>query len=175
MRREIEHDLYPPDEEHTPALRHARNRAAVGTALVVWGTALLVQQVLAVSFPAVALAAGAGALAGWARLRRYGWFVAGAVLTAAGSGEVVRAFLHHSAGRSLSALLLAGAFLAVYVRYPTRSSWALVPAALFGLIAAAAAGVAVLGLVPAVAGAGAFPLLLVIAGTVLLVRQAARR
>lgn len=171
MVRDTEPDLYPPDEEPTPNATRQRNRALFGTALIVWGTSLLLQRTLGLSFSTGSLAIGAGLLAGWTRLRRYLWFVGGSILTAAGIGDVAAGLLPHGLTRPLSALLLAGGFLAVYVRYPHRSSWALVPAAIFGVVSVGSAGVGLLGLLPFPSGVGLLPALLILAGAVLLFRH----
>jgi hypothetical protein len=174
MRIDIDDDLYPPDADpsfDTYDARQARKRAAIGTALVVWGTGLLLQRSLGVHFETFWLALGLGAFAGWSQLRRYGWFVAGAVLTAMGLGDVAGIVLSGAFASMVSSLLIAGGFTAVYVRYPHRSRWALVPAALFALVAVASLGVGLIGLVPRLFGSLLLPAVLIGAGGLLLFRQ----
>ncbi|MEA3077770.1 MAG: hypothetical protein QOF60_2678 [Actinomycetota bacterium] len=174
MRIDIDDDLYPPDADgsaDTPEARHGRKRAAIGTALVVWGTGLLVQRSLGVHFETFWLALGLGAFAGWLRLRHYGWFVAGAVLTAMGLGDVAGLVLSGAFASMASSLLLALGFVAVYVRYPHRSRWALVPAAVFAFLAVASFGIGLIGLVPRLLGSFTLPMVLIAAGGLLLFRH----
>jgi hypothetical protein len=117
------------------------------------------------------LGLGLGALAGWTQLRRYGWFVAGALLTALGLGEVAGVVVSGAFGAMVSALLVAAGFGAIYVRYPHRSRWALVPAAIFAFFGAVALLFGGLGLVPRLLGSFFLPIVLVGAGGLLLFRH----
>lgn len=169
-----ESDLYPPDaEDHevTPEAKQHRMRAAVGGALLVWGMSLLVQRALRVNLDTFMLGIGAGALAGWSQVRRYSWFVVGAICAGIGAGDASEAFFGGAFSATVSSLLIAAGFAAIYVRYPRRSMWALVPAGIMALIAAAAFGVGLIGLLPAVLGRFLLPLLLVGGGALLLFRH----
>jgi hypothetical protein len=168
------HDLYPPDvepDELTPAAREHRKRVVVGTALVVWGTSLLIQRALGVDLDTFWLGIGLAALAGWTAVRRYQWFVAGSIISGLGVGELLSGPLDNAFGATLSLLCIAAGFAAVYVRYPRRSSWALPFAAVFTLIAVGALGIGLIGLVPAVLGRFLLPLLLIGGGALLLARH----
>ena len=167
-----EQGLYPPDvEELTPAVREHRNRVAVGTALVVWGLALLVQRALGVDLDTFWLGLGLAGLAGWTQAPRYSWFVAGSVMTGLGAGELLSSVFDNAFGAALSLLLIGVGFTAVYVRYPRRSSWALPVAAVFALLAVGSFGIALIGLVPAALGRFLLPLLLIGGGGLLLMRH----
>jgi hypothetical protein len=169
-----EPDLYPADaEEHevTPEAKQHRMRAAVGTTLLVWGTSLLTQRALGIDIDTFVLGLGLGALAGWSQLRRYGWFVAGAIATGLGMAEVAGAIFNGAFGASISMFMIAAGFAAIYVRYPRRSMWALVPAGIQALVGVAAFGVGLIGLLPSVLGKFMLPLLLVGGGALLLFRH----
>lgn len=166
-----EQGLYPPDaEDLRPEERRHRNRVAIGTALVVWGTSLLVQRALGVDLDTFVLGLGLAAVAAWTQHRRYGWFVAGAIGTGAGLASLVNG-PHVPFAGTLSNLFIAAGFAAVYVRYPRRSTWALAVAALFALLAVGSFGVALIGLVPAALGRFLLPLLLIGGGSLLLLRH----
>jgi hypothetical protein len=167
-----DHDgLYPPDADRvTHDDRSRRMRTAVGTGLVVAGLALLVEHALGVALHFGPFAVGVGVLAGWLQVRRYSWFVLGAVLTGFGVGALAHSVVSGSAGTMLSAFGAALGFLVVFVRYPHRSTWALIAAALFGIGGAVAGGVALLGLVPHVAAAVLLPVVVIAAGALLLLR-----
>ena len=175
MRSDLdEQDLYPPDaEDHelTAEAKNHRTRAAVGATLLTWGMSLIVQIALGVDIDTFVLGLGIGALAGWSQLRRYNWFVVGAVAAGLGAAEVAGAVVGGAFGAAVSSLLVAAGFAAIYVRYPRRSMWALVPAAIMALIAAGAFGVGLIGLLPAVLGKFLLPLLLVGGGALLLFRH----
>src|SRR3954469_17721711 len=175
MRFEIdEHDLYPPDaddREVTKETKQHRFRVAAGATLLVWGTSLLVQRTVGVNFDTFMLGLGVGALAGWSQLRRYGWFVAGAIGVGLGMSEVTGSLIHGALGSGISSLFVAAGFAAVYVRYPRRSMWALIPAGIMALVGVAAFGVGLLGLIPRVFGHFLLPLLLVCGGALLLFRH----
>jgi len=167
-------DLYPPDADDldvTHDERQSRRRAVVGTALLVWGTSLLVQVALGIDVDTFALGLGAGALAGWVQVRRYTWFVVGSILVGLGAAEVSEAVTNGAFGASVRSLLIAAGFAAIYVRYPRRSKWALVPAGILALLAAAAFGAGLIGLLPVLLGRALLPLLLVSGGALLLFRN----
>lgn len=167
-------DLYPPDADDidvTDDERQSRLRAVAGTALLVWGTSLLVQLALGIDVDTFALGLGAGALAGWVQVRRYKWFVVGSILVGLGAAEVAEAVTHGAFGASVRSLLIATGFAAIYVRYPRRSRWALIPAGVMALLAAAAFGAGLIGLLPVLLGRALLPLLLVSGGALLLFRN----
>jgi len=169
-----ETDLYPPDatrQEATPAARKARNRAAMGTALVVWGTGWVVSRVVHTELDTGTLGLGIGALAGWLQLRRYGWFAAGAILAGIGAGSLASTITGGMLGTALYALSAAGGFAAVYVRYPTRARWALVPAGVIGALGVAAFGLGALGMIPHLVGGVSMPTLLIAGGGLLVFRH----
>jgi hypothetical protein len=172
MRMDVdEQELYPPDaEELTPEARQHRNRVAIGTLLVVWGTSLLVQRALGVDLDTFILGVGLAAVAGWTQVRRYGWFVAGAIGTGAGLASLVSG-PHVPFSGTLSNLFIAAGFAAIYVRYPRRSVWALPIAAICALVAVGSFGVSLIGLVPSSLGRLLLPLLLIGGGSLLLVRH----
>jgi hypothetical protein len=166
-----EQDLYPPDaEELTPEGRQHRNRVAIGTLLVVWGTSLLVQRALGVDLDTFFLGVGLAAVAGWTQHRRYLWFVVGAVGTGLGLASLVSG-PHVPFSGTFANLFLAAGFAAVYVRYPRRSVWALPIAAICALVAVGSFGVSLIGLVPSWLGRLLLPLLLIGGGSLLLVRH----
>ncbi|MDQ3107086.1 MAG: hypothetical protein M3Q68_04695, partial [Actinomycetota bacterium] len=173
MRSDIdEPDLYPPDaEELTPDAKQHRNRAAIGTALVVWGTSLLVHRALGIDLETFFLGIGLGALAGWSQHRRYVWFLVGSISTAIGIGDVITGPFDNAFGSTISLLLIAAGFGAVYARYPRRSPWAVPVAAVFVLIGVGSFGIALIGLVPAVLGRFLLPMLLIGGGGLLLARH----
>ncbi|HEX2849638.1 MAG TPA: hypothetical protein VHN98_03760 [Acidimicrobiales bacterium] len=163
--------LYPPDAGHpTPEDRSRRMRTAVGTGLVVAGLALLIERALGLSLHFGPFAVGAGLLAGWLQVRRYGWFVGGAVVTGFGAGALVHSVMTGVPATMLSSFGAALGFLAVFVRYPHRSTWALIAAAFFGIVGATAGGVALLGLLPHVAANILLPVVVIGAGALLLLR-----
>ncbi len=167
-------DLYPPDADDldvTDDERQSRMRAVVGSTLLVWGTSMLVQIALGIDIDTFALGLGVGALAGWTQVRRYTWFVVGSILTGLGAAEVSEAVTNGAFGASVRSLLIAAGFAAIYVRYPRRSKWALVPAGIMALLAAAAFGAGLIGLLPALLGRFLLPLLLVSGGALLLFRN----
>jgi hypothetical protein len=169
-----EHDLYPPDASDTEITKESKQhrfRVAAGATLLVWGTALLVQRTVGVDFDTFLLGLGVGAIAGWTQLRRYGWFVAGAIGVGLGASEVAGALFHGAFGSGIGSLLVAAGFAAIYVRYPRRSMWALIPAGIMALVGVAAFGVGLLGLIPKVFGRFLLPLLLVLGGGLLLFRH----
>ncbi|HUP84032.1 MAG TPA: hypothetical protein VM143_00060 [Acidimicrobiales bacterium] len=169
-----ESDLYPPDaEDHevTDEAKEHRKRAAVGGALLVWGMSLLVQRALRVNLDTFLLGIGVGALAGWSQVRRYSWFVVGAICAGIGAADVSETFLGGAFSATVSSLLIALGFAAIYVRYPRRSMWALVPAGIMSLIGAGAFGVGLIGLLPGMLGRFLLPLLLVGGGALLLFRH----
>jgi hypothetical protein len=169
-----EHDLYPPDAEDaelTADAKSHRMRAAVGATLLTWGMSLIIQRALRVDVDTFVLGLGIGALAGWSQVRRYHWFVVGSVAAGLGMAEVMGAVLGGAFGSAVASLLVAAGFAAIYVRYPRRSMWALVPAAIMALIAAGSFGVGLIGLLPAVLGKFLLPLLLVSGGGLLLFRH----
>lgn len=169
-----ESDLYPPDAEDrdlTPEAKNHRMRAAVGATLLTWGMSLIVQLALGIDIDTFVLGIGVGALAGWSQLRRYHWFAVGSIAVGLGAAEVMGAVVGGAFGSAVAALLVAAGFAAIYVRYPRRSMWALVPAAIMALIAAGAFGVGLIGLLPAVLGKFLLPLLLVGGGGLLLFRH----
>lgn len=166
-----EQGLYPPDAGALrPDERRHRNRVAIGTALVVWGTSLLVQRALGVDLDTFLLGLGLAAVAAWTQHRRYGWFVIGAIGTGAGLAALVNG-PHVPFAGTLSNLCIAAGFAAIYVRYPRRSKWALAVAALFAILAVGSFGIALVGLVPAVLGRFLLPLLLIGGGSLLLLRH----
>ena len=175
MRSDLdEQDLYPPDaEDHelTADAKNHRTRAAVGATLLTWGTSLIIQMALGVDIDTFVLGLGIGALAGWSQLRRYHWFAVGSIAAGLGAGEVAGALVGGAFGSAVASLLVAAGFAAIYVRYPRRSMWALVPAGIMALIAAGAFGVGLIGLLPAVLGKFLLPLLLVTGGGLLLFRH----
>ena len=175
MRRDIDDaDLYPPDFEDgelTPELKSHRMRVAIGATLLVWGMSLLVQRSLGVDLDTFVLGLGVGALAGWTQVRRYLWFAFGAIATGFGLAEVVGALMGGAFSSALGSLFVAAGFLAVYVRYPRRSTWALFPAGFMALWAVGAFGIGLLGLIPDVLGRFMLPLLLVCGGGLLLFRH----
>lgn len=175
MRSDIDGlDLYPPDADDldvTADERQSRMRAVVGGALLVWGMSLLIQIALGVDIDTFVLGLGVGALAGWTVVRRYTWFAAGSVLTSIGLAEVSQAVTTGAFGASVRSLLIAAGFAAIYVRYPKRSKWALVPAAILALLATAAFGAGLIGLLPALLGRFLLPLLVVSGGALLLFRN----
>jgi hypothetical protein len=65
--------------------------------------------------------------------------------------------------------------VAVFVRYPSRSRWALVPAAVMGVVGAGALGVGLIGLVPSMVGNFLLPLLLIVGGGLLVFRRSVPR
>ena len=169
-----EQDLYPPDAEDSELTADAKNhrmRAAIGATLLTWGMSLIIQRALSVDIDTFLLGIGVGALAGWSQLRRYQWFVVGSVASGLGAAEVMGAVVDGGFGAAVSSLLVAAGFAAIYVRYPRRSMWALVPAGIMALIAAGAFGVGLIGLLPAVLGKFLLPLLLVCGGALLLFRH----
>src|SRR5688500_13967804 len=175
MRSDVdEQDLYPPDADDTELTAEAKNhrmRAAVGATLLTWGMSLIIQRALGVDLDTFVLGLGIGALAGWSQLRRYNWFVVGSIAAGLGAAEVTGAIVGGAFGSAVGSLLVAAGFAAIYVRYPRRSMWALVPAAIMALIAAGAFGVGLIGLLPAVLGKFLLPLLLVSGGGLLLFRH----
>jgi hypothetical protein len=167
-----EQDLYPPDaEDLTPAAREHRKRVAVGTALVVWGAGLLVERALGVDLETFWLGLGLAAVAGWTQVRQYNWFVAGSIMTGVGVGSLLSAPFDNGFGAAVANLGIGAGFAAIYVRYPRRSSWAIAVAGVFALIAVAAFGIGLIGLVPAVLGRFLLPLLLIGGGVLLLLRH----
>lgn len=167
-----EQDLYPPDaEDLTPEAREHRKRVAIGTLLVVWGTSLLVERTMGVDLETFWLGIGLAAIAGWTQHRRYSWFVAGAIVTGVGAGSLLSAPFANGFGAAIANLCIGAGFAAVYVRYPRRSTWAIAVAGVFGLIAVAAFGIGLIGLVPAGLGRFLLPLLLIGGGVLLLVRH----
>lgn len=167
-------DLYPPDADDldvTDDERKSRMRTVVGATLLVWGMSMLVHVALGVDLDTFALGLGVGALAGWTQVRRYSWFVVGSILTGLGVAEVSEAVTNGAFGASVRSLLIAAGFAAIYVRYPRRSRWALVPAGIMALLATAAFGAGLIGLLPALFGRSLLPLLLVSGGALLLFRN----
>lgn len=175
MRSDLdEQDLYPPDAEDTELTAEAKNhrlRAAVGATLLTWGMSLVIELTLGLDLDTFVLGIGIGALAGWSQLRRYNWFAVGSIATGLGAAEVTGAVIGGAFGSTVASLLVAAGFAAIYVRYPRRSMWALVPAAIMALIAAGAFGVGLIGLLPAMFGRFLLPLLLVGGGALLLFRH----
>ena len=175
MRSDLdEQDLYPPDAEDTELTAEAKNhrlRAAVGATLLTWGMSLVIELTLGLDLDTFVLGIGIGALAGWSQLRRYNWFAVGSIATGLGAAEVTGAVIGGAFGSTVASLLVAAGFAAIYVRYPRRSMWALVPAAIMALIAAGAFGVGLIGLLPAMLGRFLLPLLLVSGGALLLFRH----
>jgi hypothetical protein len=92
-----------------------------------------------------------------------------------GLGDVFGAVLSGAFSSMVSSLLLAGGFLTVYVRYPHRSRWALVPAAVFGVVAVGSLGVGLLRMLPRLFGSFLLPLVLIAAGGLLLFRHSLPR
>lgn len=142
-------DLYPPDStDRSPEARSARNRAFLGVFLVTWGSGLLAERALHTHLDTFGLAVGLGLLAAWNQWRRYGWFVAGAIVTGSGVGSFLSSLIGHGAlGSAIAAFGTAAGFFAVFVRYPTRSTWSLIPAGIFGVIGVGALGLGLAGLI----------------------------
>lgn len=165
-------DLYPPDAEHvTKADKERAFRSAIGAALIVWGTGFIFHRAVGLDPNTFWLGLGAGALASWGQVRRYGWFVAGALMTAIGVGDFFDMFLNGAYESSLSCLLIAAGFLAIYARYPHRSTWAAVPGVIFAVIAAAIFGAGLIGTVAGALGGLLLPGLVVATGVLLLNRN----
>ena len=171
-----EPDLYPADVEHvTPELRSQRNRAIFGAGLITIGCGLLIERAFNTHLDYFGLAVGLGLLAGWAQVRRYAMFVAGALFAGSGAGSLLTSALHVPFESTLSCMLIAAAFFAIWVRYPFKSRWALVPAGIFSFLAVGSFGVSLIGLVPSSILGVLLPGLLVIGGGVLLLRNALPR
>ena len=166
-------ELYPPDsKDNSPEARATRNRSVAGVFLVAWGSGLLASRVLHIhNLDYTGLAIGLAVLAGWNQLRRYVWFVIGAVLTGAGLGGLISSLIGGGAvGSAVGAFGVAAGFAACYVRYPTRSTWALIPAAIFGVIGVGSLGLGIAGLIGAHLAGFLMPGLLISAGLLLVAR-----
>jgi hypothetical protein len=165
-------DLYPPDVEHvTPEASHQRKRAIIGTGLVTLGCGLLLERLLGRDLDYFWLAVGVGLLAGWAQVRRYPTFAFGAIITGFGLGSFVESLLHVRFESALGTLIAAAGFLAVYVRYPRRAAWAIVPAGVMGIVTLADIGVGLVGLVLHPLSGLLLPLAVISAGALLLFRH----
>ncbi len=170
-----EPDLYPPDVEVvTPEAHEHRKRAMVGAAVLTMGAGLLLERAVHHDLHFLMLTLGVALLAGWARAPRYKMFVAGAIFTGFGLGNFFESLVHMRFETTVSTLLGAAGFAAIYVRYPKRSSWALVPAAIFALFAVADFGFGVIGLLGSL-GDLMLPLALIAAGALLLFRRSLPR
>lgn len=166
-------DLYPPDlEVVTPEARDARNRAMVGTFLVVMGTGILLERTFSNDLDVFWLAVGLSLLVGWAQAPRFLMFAVGSIMTGFAAGGFLASFVSMPFESTFEYLLAAAGFLAVYVRYPMRAKWALIPAGITAVIAVAATGVELIGFIPAAITGMMLPLLLIAGGALLLMRHA---
>jgi hypothetical protein len=166
-------ELYPPDStDNSPEARSVRNRSVAGVFLVVWGSGLLASRMFHIhNLDYTGLAIGLAVLAGWNQMRRYIWFVIGAVLTGAGLGGLISNLIGGGAVSSaVGAFGVAAGFAACYVRYPTRSTWALIPAGIFGVIGVGSLGLGIAGLIGAHLAGFLMPGLLISAGLLLVAR-----
>lgn len=165
-----EPSLYPPDIEHlTPELREQRKRAIIGTFLLAFGSGLMIEQLFGKDYDYFFLSLGLALLAGWLRAPQYGFFLGGAVAVGFGLDDLVESMLHMRFESTLGALFIAAGFAAVYVRYPARSKWALVPAAFMTIYAVADFGIGMIGVIPG--SVGLLPLALISGGAILVARQ----
>ena len=164
-------DLYPPDVEHlTPELQEQRKRAVIGTFLLAMGCGYLLHGVVDHDLDFFVLSIGLALLAGWARAPRYPMFAFGAIIAGFGLNDLVESVWDDAWFKlTLGALFVAAGFFAVYVRYPSRAKWAIVPAAIAGVVAVADFGVALIGLMPG--STVVVPLALISAGALLLFRE----
>lgn len=168
-----EPDLYPPDiEVITPAARDARNRAMIGTFLVTMGIGLMLERTFSNDLDTFWLAVGLSLIVGWTRAPRFLMFAVGSIMTGFGAASFVESMFSIPFDETIANLIIAAGFGAVYVRYPHRARWALVPAGVCVLIAVAAAGIAFIGLIPSAITTLMLPLLLVAGGVLLLTRNA---
>ena len=166
-------DLYPPDlEVVTPEARDARNRAMVGTFLVVMGTGILLERTFSNDLDVFWLAIGLSLLVGWAQAPRFLMFAVGSIMTGFAAGGFLDSLVSLPFQGSFETLLASAGFLAVYVRYPLRARWALVPAGICAVVAVAEAGVEFIGFIPAAITGMMLPLLLIAGGALLLMRHA---
>lgn len=166
-------DLYPPDlEVVTPEARDARNRAMVGTFLVVMGTGILLERTFSNNLDVFWLAVGLSLLVGWAQAPRFLMFAVGSIMTGFAAGGFLASFVSMPFESTFVNLLAAAGFLAVYVRYPLRAKWALIPAGIAAVVAVAATGVELIGFIPAAITGMMLPLLLIAGGALLLMRHA---
>ena len=165
-------DLYPPDVEHvTPEAHNQRVRAVFGVTLVGVGSGLFLERALHHDLDYFWLALGIGLLVGWAQVPRFPMFVAGSIMTGFGAAAFVDSALPIPFDTTLSALCGAAGFFAVWVRYPNRARWALVPAAGFAFFGVAAFGVNLIGLFPAWLAGLMLPLFLILGGAMLVMRN----
>lgn len=165
-------DLYPPDDEElTPEAKSARARAFWGVALVTFGCGLIAERIFSADIEYFFLSIGFGFIAGWLTHRRYGWFVAGAILTGVGVADVLGHLITGVVGSAIACFAVAAGFASIYVRYPHRSSWSLVPAAIFGFFGVVMLGFGLVGAVAHAASGVLMPGLLIAGGVLLLNRN----
>ncbi|HVM09717.1 MAG TPA: hypothetical protein VM345_14710 [Acidimicrobiales bacterium] len=168
-----EQDLYPPDlEVVTPEARSARDRAMFGTFLVAIGTGLMLERTFNNDLDVFMLAVGLSLIVGWLQAPRFGMFAVGSIVTGFGAASFFSSLVSIPFEATIGNLFAAVGFAAVYVRYPHRAKWALIPAGISLLVAVASAGVSIIGLIPSAVTSLLLPLLLIGAGGLLLMRHA---
>lgn len=165
-------DLYPPDLEIvTPEASNARNRAAVGTFLVTIGTGLVLERIVGRDLDLFLLGVGFALIAAWLQAPRFWLFAAGAIVSGIAIGDFLESLVSLPFETTLGSLCSAAGFFAVFVRYPQRAKWAVIPAVVILAFGALAGAIEVIGLVPAMLGSLGVPTLLILGGGVLLVRN----
>jgi len=156
----------------TPEDRDARNRAMIGTFLVVLGTGIMLERTFSNDLDVFWLAVGLSLIAGWLQAPRFLMFAVGSIITGFAAGGFLRSLVSIPFEQTISNLFAAAGFFAVYVRYPMRAKWALIPAAISAIVAVAVAGVEFIGFIPAAITGLMLPLLLIAGGALLLMRNA---
>lgn len=166
-------DLYPPDiTEVTPEASSARKRAGVGTFLVTIGTGLVLERIVGRDLDLFWLGVGLGLIAAWLQAPQFWLFAAGAIITGMATGSFFESLVSFPFETTIGSLFSAAGFFAVFVRYPQRAKWAIIPALVIVVFGALAGAVELIGLVPAVLGSLGVPTLLILGGGLLFLRNA---